>query len=125
MGSQYQAANIKAPYDVDSNNEASVKKFTAGTTHAANSLPTSWAGKYVSIYVSGGDLHYFFSKSSSAEVDSGVTATAEGASTKVGDFIKDGNKEHVRLPSVLPSDTLYFVREASASCTVYMRLASD
>jgi hypothetical protein len=123
MGLEAEAANLRAPFDSGSN-EFGVKKFTATTTHAAHAVPKQWCGRYVRVTVVGGDLHFGFSTSSSAEIDTSVSATAAGASAKVGDFLADGEVDQVVIPSKNPDETMYFVREASASCTVYMRLAS-
>lgn len=116
------AALVRPPFDLGSN-EFGVLKFTAGTTHGANLIPLAWHGKWVKITVVGGVLHYGFSNSSSAEIDSSVSATAAGASAKVGGYLADGGSVHVRIPGT--SERLYFCREASASCDVYMELASD
>lgn len=124
---QHKAAVVRAPNDIGRTaNDFGVLKFTATTTHAANALPDAWAGQWVRIYViTGGDLHFAFSTSSSAEVDRSVSATAAGASAKVGDFLEGASETHVRLPNIdVPGETLYFVRESTAAVDVYMRLAS-
>lgn len=128
MSAQYQASNVKAPFDKgNAANDFNVRLYDCDTTHKVTAVPYSFTGKYVRIFVAGGDLHYAFSESSSAEVDRAVAGTDAGASDKVGDIIKDGTSDHVRLPSVKDeSVTLYFVREASVdNTTARMRLASD
>lgn len=126
---QHKAAVVRAPNDIRTGlaaNNFGVLKFTATTTHAANALPDAWAGQWVRIYViTGGDLHFAFSTSSAAEVDRSVSATAAGASDKVGGFLEAASETHVRLPDLDgPNETLYFVRESSAAVDVYLQLAS-
>jgi len=128
MSSQYQAANVKAPCDKGNvANDFNVKLYDCDLTHKATAVPHKFTGKYVRIFVAGGDLHYAFSESSSAEVDRAVAGSDAGAFDKVGDIIKDGTYDHVRVPGVKDeSVTLYFVREATAdNTTARMRLASD
>ncbi len=109
-----------AAHDKKTANNFNVLKFTGETTHAANVIPETWVGQEVEIYVSGGDLHYGFSTHSDAEIDRSVSATAAGASAKVGAVLPDGNYDQVVLPDS-PSP-VYFVREATASVTVFIRL---
>ena len=128
MGAQYQAANVKPPFDKDSDDNFRVAKFTAGTTHAANAVPTEFCGKYVTLYATGGNVHFGFSPNSSAEIDSGATATAAGETNQVGGVLPNGlmYQRQVRVPSAAPGGSMYFVRESTAaSTTVYMELSSD
>lgn len=119
--------NVQAPSDVGSN-EFGVKKFTAGTTHAADALPASWSGRYVVLRAVGGNVHWGISTNSSAEVDRSVSAAAAGASAKVGDVIPDGvtYETHRKLPTWRHDQTGYFVRESDAADTVvYIALADN
>ena len=123
----YQADNNRAPADKGNTaNDFDVRLYDCDTTHKANPVPFKFTGKYVRIFVSGGDLHYAFSESASAEVDRTVASTDTGASDKVGDIIKDGTFERVKVPFVKDeSVSLYFVREATIDNTIArMRLAS-
>lgn len=116
-------SNVQAPLDAGSN-DFGVRKFTAETSHAANAIPNSWSGKYVRALAVGGNVHFGFSISGSAEVDRAVTATAAGASAKVGDVLSNGIAEQFRIPRFGPGVTMYFVRESdTASTVVYLRLA--
>lgn len=128
------AAVVRAPFDNLTANDFQVRKFTVTSTHAANAVPKGWYGQWVEIYVTGGTagtdaMHYAFSQASNAEVDTSVSATAAGASSKVGAVIPTGETRQIKIP--LPSLTgqatdgqLYFVREGSTTLTCYMRLAS-
>lgn len=111
-----------APFDIEAANDFQILKFTATTTHAVDAIPDSWRGRKVELYVTGGDLHWSFSAHDDAEIDRSVSATAAGASAKVGAILPDGNYERARVPGSV--GTVYFVREASASVTIYMRLLS-
>lgn len=124
----YQYTSLRAPHDGGvTANDFQVRKFDCDTLHKVNAVPATWAGKVVRLYVTGGNLHFAFSKSGSAEVDSSVASTDAGASLKVGDFLKDGGEIYVRLPGLKDeSESLFFVREASVDNSIcYMRLASD
>jgi hypothetical protein len=127
MGAQYQAANVKPPYDVDSDDNFRVAKFTAGTTHAANAVPHEFCGKYVTLYATGGDVHFGFSPNSSAEIDRAATETAAGETSQVGGVLPNGlmYQRQYRVPSRAPGGEIYFVRESTAASTVvYMELSS-
>lgn len=117
------AAMAVGPIDQGSN-DFECRKFTATTTNAANAIPSDWHGQFVEIYVTGGVLHYGFSTSSSAEIDRSVAASAAGASAKVGRIIPDGETRHILIPLASAGDTIYFVREGTASLTVLMSRAS-
>lgn len=134
---EVKAARVRPPYDyAAAANNFGALKFSGGvlateTSHAANAVPRDWQGQWVEIYVSGGNLHYAFSRSSTAEVDRAVAATAAGASVKVGGVIPNGEARHVLVPAATPTGPtdpnaeIYFVRESDAlSTVVYMRLAS-
>ena len=134
---EVKAARVRPPYDYNAvTNDFGVLKFSGGvlsteTSHKVDAVPRAWQGQWVEIYATGGDLHYAFSRSSTAEVDRAVAATAAGASVKVGAVIPNGESRHVQIPLATPagpSDTaseIYFARESSAIGTVaYMRLAS-
>lgn len=125
---------IRPPYDYGAvANDFGVLKFTAGdvadtTNHQVDQLPDAWMGQYVEIYVTGGDMHYAFSASSTAEVDRAVAATEAGASVKVGAVVPNGAVRYVQIPVTKMSGTsdghVYFSRESTANPTVcYMRLA--
>ena len=119
--------NVQAPLDAGSN-DFRVLKFTAETTHAANAVPPSWCNRYVSIKATGGNVHFGFSTNASAEIDSGVTATAAGAGGKVGDVLPDGLgiETQRRIPACKPGTPLYFVRESDAAgAVVYMALCDS
>lgn len=125
LGSDY----IPAPYSTGGDNEYKVLKFTSTTTHAQDAIPVAWHGKYVRITVigtaSGDVLHWAFAvNDSDAEVDRAVTATAAGASTKVGGILIANVVPTAdrRTPNANLTDTVYFVRESSDTCTVYMEL---
>jgi hypothetical protein len=122
------SVQLRPPLDAGSN-EFGVLKFTGGvaateTTHKADALPASLSGQFIEIRAVGGDVHFGFSTSASAEIDSTVSATAAGASAKVGGVVLDGTREFYQLPQ-FGTDTWYFVRESSAVGTVaYIRRAT-
>jgi hypothetical protein len=118
-----EASYVRAPRQ-NATGDVSTAKFTAGTSSAANAIPREWAGHFVRITVEGGDLHYLFTANASAEVDRAVSATAAGASgATVGDILLNGQSDHVRVPERTTGE-IYFVREATASATVYIRRSS-
>lgn len=124
-----QAEYIKAPLDRETQNDYGVRKFSGTTSSQINALPPEWAGKYVHIRITSADaaclLHYGFSHRSDSVVDAGVAATAAGASASVGWPIGVGETAPEQLPSIQPGEAIYFVRDASAACDVYVRLASN
>lgn len=126
MSTEYQAANIRAPFNTASGDDFGTLKFTCTTTHGANAIPASWQGKYVRITSVTGNNYYGFSTQSGAEIDRSVTATAAGASAKVGDYVPEGQSVHDRIPYPGGNATdVYFVREGdNASGVVVIRLAS-
>ncbi len=120
-----------APFDRDAANEFGVYKFTGGvaateTTHSANAIPSSWCGRQVGMMATGGVCHVGFStRASGQEIDRAVAATAAGATAKVGLPLPDSLSvvTPMRIPDKEPSETMYFVRESSATGTiVYMWL---
>jgi hypothetical protein len=124
-------ALIRAANDVGRTaNDFGGLKFTATTTHGVNPLPAAWSGRWVIIKVTGGDVHFAFSKSASAEVDRSAAAaaagsTTQGTSSKVGDVAPDGlgYETHRKLPTWNEvTETMYFAHEATASTTVYVIL---
>lgn len=128
------ATNIRPPTGISTTlNEFNVLKFTGGaagteTNHAVNPLPAAWQGKWVTMYATGGNLHYAISKFSTAEVDRAVAATAAGASTKVGGVLANGFTTMFRLPYATQNlnESLYFARESDAVGTVaYMWLSDE
>lgn len=125
---------IRPPFDYAAiTNNFGVLKFSGGvlateTSHVVNVLPDDWMGQYLEIYVTGGDMHYAFSMSSTAEVDRAVSATEAGASVKVGGVIPNGATRYVQVPVIKMDGTtdghVYFSRESSATGTIaYVRLA--
>lgn len=126
MAGELAAADVRAPYDVGSN-DFNVRKIDSDTTHKATALPAAWAGCFVDLYCTGGDVHFGISTSSSAEVDSSVASTDAGASAKVGGVLADGlgNRVSKRLPPLTNGATLYLIHEASVANTVlYVELSS-
>ena len=93
-------------------------KFTAGTAHLVSAIPKNWEGSFVKITVTGGNLAYFFSSNSAAEVDYTAAAADAGASgATVGDYLADGATDHVIVPEC-STGIMYFVCAASAASTV-------
>lgn len=132
---EVKAARVRAPFDYAGvANNFGVLKFTGGDiadtqNHQADAVPDDWRGQWVEITVIGGDMHYAFSTSATAEVDRAVAASEAGASVKVGDPILAGTSKHVQIPRPGDRDaaesTVYFVRESSTTGVVaYMRLSS-
>ena len=114
------ADSIRAPHDVGRTaNDFGCRKFTVPTAHAANALPEAWRGaRYVIVqHLTGSDFDIAFSKESDAEVDPSVTATAAGASAKVGQRIRSGESVHMMLPAWPEGESLYFVRQSIDAST--------
>lgn len=123
-----QAENVLAPYDRDQDDDFGVRKFTCGTTHSATALPDSWRKRWVCLRAVGGNVHWGVSKASDAEIDRAVSATANGASAKVGGIVPDGiNFEtHRMLPDWGIGNKGYLVRESDAADTVlYVELTDS
>jgi hypothetical protein len=129
------AAAVSAPHDIGRTaNDFGVRRYTAETTFRADTVPDTWRGKWVELYVTGGtagtdSVHYAFSLSSAAEVSTAVAATNAGATDKVGAVIPTGETRHVLIPvggdPAAGTGDIYFVRDSTAaSMSVYMRLAS-
>jgi hypothetical protein len=131
------AARICPPNDMGRTaNDFACLKFTGGqsgteTTHAANEVPAEFCGRWVDLIAVGGDVHFAFSESSSAEVDRAVAATAAGASSKVGGIVLSGTRYPVQIPNRrgTPDNStgdgkIYFVRESSAVGTVVYMIKS-
>lgn len=127
------ATNVRPPIGVSTTlNEFNVLKFTGGqsgteTTHKTNVLPDIWQGKWVTMYVTGGNLHYAITKFSTAEVDRAVSATEAGASTKVGGVLANGLTTMFRMPYInnAGGEKNYFARESDAVGTVVYMWLSD
>lgn len=122
-------AFIRAPVDRETQNDYEVRKFTATSTSAINSLPGDWAGCIVHVRcfsaTDGAQCHVGFSKRSDSSIDEAETATAEGASDGVGAPLVAGEAwEPFELPDRTNGETIYFVRASTADCTVYVRRAS-
>lgn len=122
-GAERLAADVRAPIDRVTPNDFGVRKFTSGTGHAANVVPTEWRGRFVTLYASG-PVHFAFSAHDDAEVDRSVSPTAAGAAIGVGGLLTTVPRS-MRLPTVQPGQELYFVRESDESETVWMELSSS
>lgn len=130
-GSEEQrAARLRAAHDLGRTaNDFGGLKFASTTTHGVNPLPTDWSGRWVIMRATGGDVHFGYSTSASAEIDRVAAAAAAGSTTqgtklKVGDIIPDGlsAETHRQLPYWEPGETVYFCHEATAATTVYIVL---
>ncbi len=121
----YQADNVVAPF-TDGSAVSNVRLFDSTTGSQAHALPADWAGKYVRILPLTEDVWVLFSKNAAATVDRTVAATAAGASnTALGTKLLKDQYHDYRLPGKADSETLYFVREAGATGSVQIQLASD
>lgn len=110
-------------------NDFGLIKWTGGvaateTTHSTNAMPLTFNGREVGLVATGGVCHFAFSPNSDAEVDRGVSATAAGASAKVGTPLPDSLSVMTRARVPWNNgQPVYFVRESSATGTiVYMQL---
>lgn len=118
-----QAAHVVGPWQ-NSTDVSTVRVFTAVVTHKCNAIPDAWRGKYVRLIAIGGNVHWFFTTESAAEVDRAAAATDAGTSgVTVGSRLASGQERHVWVPTT--GATVYFAREADTTCTVGMELASD
>lgn len=110
--------NQTAVRDGETNVDQRIGIYTATTSNAVNALPASFKGSMVRVKVIGGLLHYHFSDNASGEVDNTEAASAGGNfGAKVGWPLADGEWEDVMCTGK------YFVREADATCDVYIRKA--
>jgi hypothetical protein len=126
MGVQYQAANLIAPFG-DNVAVTNVRYFTCDSTSKTNAIPDAWCGKYVLITNdSANAAQFFFSKASGASCDETIAATAAGASSvSLGGYIAGGGVRHMRVPSKLDGETMYFVRASVSAATLRMELGSQ
>ena len=115
---------VRAPTLNSSGNE-STAIFTATTDSANNAVPKFWEGKFVEITPVGGNLWFYFSSSSSSEVDRTAAASAAGnTGATVGRYLANGETRQFIVPISTAGGHTYFVREADATTTVYMGLTS-
>lgn len=78
---------------------ASTILYTAGTTHACNTVPVELESEYVELQAIGGNIWYFFTMSSTAEVDRAAAASAAGNSgATVGRYLASGNRTQEVVP---------------------------
>lgn len=127
------ATNIRPPIGVTTTlNEFETRKFTGGTladttAHVTTAMPDAhWSGKWVTMLAVGGNVHFAFSRFSTAEVDRAVAATDAGALTKVGGVALAGVEKQFRLPYWTANSPLYFARESDAAgVVVYLSLSDE
>jgi hypothetical protein len=130
-GSEEQrAARLRGAHDIGRTaNDFGGLKFASTTTHGVNPLPADWSGRWVIMRATGGDVHFAFSASASAEIDRAAAAAAAGSTTqgtkaKVGDIVPDGlaSETHRQLPYWQAGTTMYIAHEATAATTLYVVL---
>ena len=118
-----QAAHVVGPWQT-STLDSTVVIFTAATTHKCNAIPDNFKGKFVRMIAIGGNVHWFFTSESAAEVDRAAAASDAGTTgVTVGSKLTNGQERHTWVPST--GATVYFAREADTTCSVGMELASD
>jgi hypothetical protein len=121
-----QAARIKAPFDVGSN-DFGVRRYTITTTARADAVPASWAGRYVRIFFTSATAtdvaHFGFSRNPSAVIDGTAGATDAGTATSVGMTLKVNESMHVRLPGKQESESIYFCRDLFGAGAASMDIA--
>src|SRR5688500_6803955 len=125
-GATYQSVNVKAPFG-DGVNNTSVQYYTCDSTSRADPIPSDWAGKYVFLTNESTNLaKFFFSKNSEASCDETLVATQVGTrSASLGSPLPGSATRHIRVPMILPGESLYFVRASAASAPITIELASD
>lgn len=125
---QDKAAHLTGPV-TDGSADSNVLLFSCGTTHGANALPNSFAGRYVTLQVYGTatkSVWFAISKNSAAEVDRTIAAAADGAGDpKLGKRLQVGEVFSFQLPDRLETETLYFVRETDDATTTVEMLCSS
>jgi hypothetical protein len=126
MGVQFQAVNIKAPQG-DGVANTNVLRFTCSNASKCNALPSTWAGKYIYIYNEDAvDAEVFFSKNASAAASNATGSSDAGAgAATMGGRVRASGERHMRVPSIVPGESLYFVRICASSATLRLELASD
>jgi hypothetical protein len=124
MGQIQRAARVVAPR-VGADGNTTVRLYTTTSTSAANAVPDSWCGRYVSLYAST-DTQYYFSVDSTDSVDETIAGAAGGdAQDDLGGIAPSGQFVHVQIPPKKPAETMYFVRASGSSGTVRMELKDD
>ena len=119
--STWKADQVSPPYAGGTDSVSNVVLYSTTTGHNSDLLPAGFAGKYVRITPVGGNLYYHFAPVA-VEVDRTVSATTTGAtSAKLGDYLANGMSDHVLLPNL---SAVYFNREADATTSVFIRVAS-
>ena len=132
MGLQYQAAFIKAPnfrttaFDGSANTVSNVMYFTCVATAKCNEVPEIFHGKYVRLTPLGANMWFAFTDKATHTIDRTIAATDAGAQAEgLGDYVANGEHEHVFCPTPPPGGKVYFSRQGDAAGTVYMREAAD
>lgn len=132
MGVGYQAVLVKAPEfrttesDGTALTNSNVALYTAATTDKCNAIPAEFHGKFVRVRPIGGNLWFVFTDKSTHVVDRAIAATDAGARAEgMGGYLPNGEVAHVRVPTPPLGGNVYFSREADASISVSIELASD
>jgi hypothetical protein len=97
--------------------ETPIVIFTATTSSKSDLLPTCFCGSMIRIKPVGGDLHFFFATATATVDNTAAAADAGNVGATVGWYLADGEWEDI----MIPPGTWYFVRQASATTSVYIR----
>ena len=126
---EMKAAKIASPL-TNGTDDSNMLLLALSTTHAALTLPDTWADKWVTIQVygtAGKSAWFLVSKLSTAEVDRTVAAAADGAgAAKLGKRVQVGETVSFQLPKKLREETLYLINETDdVTTTAEIWLSSD
>jgi hypothetical protein len=103
----------------DGVNATNVRLFTVTTDSLANAVPREWHGQLINIrcvIAATNSVHWFFSRNSAASVDRSLGATDAGASSaELGATLLPEEIARVYVPTAASNESVYLVREGSAS----------
>lgn len=129
MSLEAKALQVRPAHDINrTQNDFGAMKIDVLTTHAAAILPATWSGRYVIVDNTHATAiaEIAFSTKSDGEVDTGVSATAAGATGKVGMRVLPAvlhPMPRFLLPKIDPPLSLYIITEASAQLTLKLHIA--
>jgi len=122
--------DVKGCYG-DGTNNTDTALFTLTNASKNNVLPRGWCGQFVRIRPVGANAWYYFTKVKTA-VGSAATIAASPAASDAGtqaatqgEYIPNGEVQHVFVPNVGEDESVFFVRIGDAATQgIYLTKAS-
>jgi len=113
------AVAITIPFCATNTNEYGVLRIASVTTHTVTPLPDDWSGCAVAFRCFTNNVTIALSPDANAEVESAVSATNTGASTKAGMTVVAGTLYAAVLPTWGTRHAMNLVHEAAANTTTF------